>query len=173
MSIPRALTLGFLAAIVLILAVIAGEGLEGDLLVALLSLPVLALAAGGLFERGAAGWPWRTARGLVGGVLAFVAGLGTFRMLSDRTDWFRDVHEGIIVLVFAALAAGCGVVAAAAARPSRGFALASGFILGIEFVLMVGPLFGGGRPNFWGDVGFGLVLGSGALVGALLGRFVR
>jgi hypothetical protein len=172
-SIQRALTLGFLAAIVFLLAAIAGGGLGEWGFTAVLALPLLALAAAGSFDLGAAGWLWRLARAVVGGVLGFVSGLATFRWLSDVTDWFSDVHEPLVVLFLAALTAACGVVAAAATRPSRGFALASGLILGFDFLMTVGGLFKGGELDTGFVVGFTIMLGSGALVGALLGKFAR
>jgi len=160
-----------LAAFVLILAAIAGDGLPENYFLALLGLPVAALAAAGVFDSGAAGWPWRIARGAVGTVLAGLAGFVAIRFLLANTDWFK-ITEPLIVLVLAAFTAACGGVAAAAARPSRGLASAIGFILGFVVLMLVAPLLGG-TPDHGLTVGFVLVSGLGAVVGALLGRFAR
>jgi hypothetical protein len=170
-SIPRAVTLGLLAAFVMILAAIAGDGLPENIFLALLALPVAALVAAGMFDSGAAGWPWRFARGAVGTVLAGLAGFAAIRWLLANTDWFK-ITEPLVVLVLAGFAAACGAIAAAAARPSRGLASAIGFILGFVLLMVMAPLLGG-TPDHGLTVGFALVLGLGAVVGATLGAVAR
>jgi hypothetical protein len=170
-SLPRALVLGLLAAFVLVLALVAGDGLPEECITALAVLPVVVLAAAGMFDRGAAGWPWRLARGLVGTVLAGVAGLAAMRVLLEHADWFR-VGDWLVAVILIALSGSCGGIAAAAARPSRGFALAWGFILGFVALMLPSAFLGDARA--WGFiVGFVFILGTGAIVGALLGKFAR
>jgi hypothetical protein len=124
-----------------------------------------------MFDSGAAGWLWRAARGTVGAVLAGLAGFVAIRWLLGNTDWFK-ITEPLVVLVLAGFAAACGGIAAAAARPSRGLASAVGFIAGFVLLMVVAPLLGG-QPDHGFTVGFALVLGLGALVGATLGAVAR
>ncbi|MDC0672972.1 hypothetical protein [Nannocystis radixulma] len=167
MSIPRALVLGFLAAIVSVLALIAGEGLPEDYFLMLLGLPVVALATAGVFDSGTTGWAWRVARGLVGTVLAGLAGFMAIGLLTDNTNWFK-ITEPLVVLALAAFAGTCGGVAASAARPSRGFASAIGFMLGFVALLTLAD-----TPDYGFMLGFVIVLGLGAAIGALLGTVAR
>lgn len=171
MSIPRAFTLGLLAAFAVVFVLFTGGRLPDEHVLTLAVLPVAVVTALAMFERGADGWPWRLARGVVGAVLAGVAGFAVLRYLLAAVDWF-DVVEPAVALVLIGLATACGWIAAAAARPSRGLATAIGFDLG--FVVLTIPMLLGDHGRDLGFVvGFTLILGAGAVVGALLGTAAR
>ena len=171
MSIARAFTFGLLAAFAVVSILYASDRLPGEVVATLVALPVAALTAAGMFEGGPAGWPWRFARGVVGAVLAGVAGFATLWWLLDATRWFR-IGDPVAALILIGLAAACGWIAAAATRPSRGFALAGGFNVGFVVVMIPALIIEHGR-DLGVMAGFAIILGAGALVGALLGTAAR
>lgn len=159
-TIARAFALGVLAALVLVLAVIAGQRLEGPALLTLVSLPLLAAGATAVFTP-RAGWRRRLVRGAIGLVLAGLAGLAAFFYLKTRTDWFHWPDErggGLFLMLLCGLAAVPGGLAAAAARPAQGLALGGGFACGLGAVLAIKAT----HP------GLHILLGLGALVGTLV-----
>src|SRR5690606_15018440 len=123
----RSFLLGLLAALGLIVALVAVDGPGGALL---LAAPLVALGGVAVFGSGVAGWRGRAFRGVIGAVLAGAGGLAAIIYLKTRADWFdwpADSAGDLFLALLTAHAAIPGGLAAAAAPPSRGLALAAGF----------------------------------------------
>lgn len=162
MSPAQSFVVGVFAGGALLLQI--GSSLPGQLL----AVPLLGLVAVALFGDGVAGWRGRLARGLVGAVLAGAAGVAAIYYLKSRTDWFdwHDERGGELwLLVLVMLAAYPGTVAAVAARPSRGFALALGFTCGL-----LSPMLWRWSTNYGPLVLLGLGTAVGTAVGAAVPR---
>jgi hypothetical protein len=164
-SLAQNFVIGLLSGFALLLSLASDLG--GELLLALVSLPLGVLVAVALFGDTAAGWRARLARGAVGAVVAGAAGIATVVYLKGRTDWFdwHDEHGGgLWLVILVALSAFPGGVAALAARPSRGLTLAGGFTCGLASLYVVR-----GAPNF----GLIVLLVLGTVVGTMVGALGR
>lgn len=163
----RAFLVGLTAGLAIVVAVIVGDRLDGAQLLALLAVPLAALAGAALFGTGTTGWGARALRGGLGAVLAAAVGIAAVFVLKRVTDWFEwpDEHGGdVFFMILAALAAVPGGTAAAARTPAQGLALAGGFSLGLGLAL---ALVATAAP------GLVVMLALGTLVGTLVSRVGR
>ncbi|WAS90816.1 hypothetical protein [Nannocystis punicea] len=159
MTIPRALFLGLLAAVVIVLVLLAAHGYHDDRLNWLLLLPLLALHGAAVWTPGD-GWPRRLVRGAFGFAVAAAAGFATYLGLDGLTDWFRGMDGDWFLLLLVVLhAAVPGGTAAAADSPARGLALAGGLTLGL---CLASELAGNSHP------GYIILLAVGTSAGALV-----
>lgn len=162
MSPIHAFFVGLLAAAAFlgILHVREGQSMAGELLLALLAVPLAGLAGAAVFGTGDAGRSGRALRGGLGAGLAAVAGFAAFHLL-EGTGWLSWPHEhrDVVMILFALVAAVPGGTAAAAATPRHGLALAGGLTVGLGAALLLVAPPGTGLP---------LLLALGTLVGALV-----
>jgi hypothetical protein len=161
-TIIRALLLGLVSTLVVVLIALVAYANRDDRLLWLIVLPLLAQHGVAVFTPGT-GWPRRLVRGALGFLASGAAGFATYLYFNDRTDWFHGMGgDWFLVLVLVLHAAIPGGTAAAADSPGRGLALAGGFTLALCLAI---ELAGAAHPGYM----ILLVVGTfaGAIVNAL------